>query len=610
MENTSKSNKLKLYATIVYACFFGTSYFTSAQNFNITLGGDKEDAINEIWQQQDGSFMAFGRSATSNNGDVQDTNEGNFDCWFLQIDSTGKLLNSKLFGGNEDDVALSNMVLNDSTFIAIASTKSTFSVNYGDSLDTRRWWDMWVFKLNKKGEVLNQKLLVSKGFNTYDFIVDNFVANNQIVLITGILGFEDRHSNHIYQLDENLNITCTNWLNKDPGNLLYDIEQTPDGGFIGVGSEKVGGDQIPMTPPFPAGFTINRGYITKLNAKKEEVWRQFSDRNVHFYEIELLPDGHFIVAAGAGSIAPAFGDNTESFGDRDIWFLKLDSAGNRVWDKRIGSAEQDFPENLLSLQNGTFLLTGFTVSENDSIPEGYKGGQDILLANFDTNGNILWTNILGGSKDERLTSIQQTKDEGFILLAKSNSSNSGDITQINHGEQDAWVIKLNAQGNIEWQQLIGGSEDDFLYKILPLPNGGYIATGTTYSSNDGDILADNKGESDAWIIKMDENGNFDTRVSTIDIPPTPTYTSYPNPFNEALQIELNLPQQANINLSIYNANGQLIKELANGYYTPGKHLFNWKNNTELQQLASGNYWCTFTSLNNTLSSFTVPLQKR
>ena len=91
---------------------------------------------------------------------------------------------------------------------------------------------------------------------------------------------------------------------------------------------------------------------------------------------------------------------------------------------------------------------------------------------------------MGGSKDDFAQSIQQTADGGYIT-GGNTSSNDGNVTG-NHGNQDAWVVKLDATGNIVWQKTYGGSSNEILQSIRQTADGGYIAAGNTTSKN-GDV---------------------------------------------------------------------------------------------------------------------------
>jgi len=94
--------------------------------------------------------------------------------------------------------------------------------------------------------------------------------------------------------------------------------------------------------------------------------------------------------------------------------------------------------------------------------------------------------------------ISKTQDNGFLISGSSRSTD-GNLT-VNNGQNDAWVVKINNSGNLEWQKTSGGSEVDFLYDVVELNDQTIIAVGDSNSSNE-DIL-ENKGFTDLLILKL------------------------------------------------------------------------------------------------------------
>lgn len=134
---------------------------------------------------------------------------------------------------------------------------------------------------------------------------------------------------------------------------------------------------------------------------------------------------------------------------------------------------------------------------------------DYWIVKLNKNGNIQWQKTYGGLYADILGSIEQTKDGGYILGGSSNSPQSGDKDDDNRGIGDFWIIKINNKGVIEWQKTCGGNEDEELYAIHQTQDGGYIVGG---NSNSNDSLTSVGGKvnsgSDYWIFKMDANGTI------------------------------------------------------------------------------------------------------
>ena len=119
---------------------------------------------------------------------------------------------------------------------------------------------------------------------------------------------------------------------------------------------------------------------------------------------------------------------------------------------------------------------------------------------------IQWQKTLGGTGTDYARSIQPTPDGGYIVTGYTNSTN-GDVTG-NHGNDDYWVVKLNPSGTIQWQKTLGGTGDDGAYSIQPTTDGGYIVAGTT-DSNDGDVTGNHGGFADYWVIKLNPSGTIE-----------------------------------------------------------------------------------------------------
>jgi len=104
--------------------------------------------------------------------------------------------------------------------------------------------------------------------------------------------------------------------------------------------------------------------------------------------------------------------------------------------------------------------------------------------------DIFWTRTFGGSNSDYGRSVQQVSNGGYIL--------TGSTTSFGNDSYDVWLIKTDAQGNEEWNQTLGGSDDDYGSSIQQTADGGYIITGWTNSFGNGG--------SDVWLIKSDSQG--------------------------------------------------------------------------------------------------------
>lgn len=130
--------------------------------------------------------------------------------------------------------------------------------------------------------------------------------------------------------------------------------------------------------------------------------------------------------------------------------------------------------------------------------------EEAYIVKLNASGTIEWEKKYGGTGNDFARSIQQTADGGY-MIAGSTTSNDGDVSG-NHGGADYWIVKLDAAGTIAWQKTYGGTSYDKAESIRQTSDGGYIMVGYAYSNN-GDVSG-NHGEADIWIVKIDATGTI------------------------------------------------------------------------------------------------------
>jgi hypothetical protein len=223
--------------------------------------------------------------------------------------------------------------------------------------------------------------------------------------------------------------------------------------------------------------------------------------NDYGYTIEKTNDGGYILA---GETSSNDGDVTANHGGSDCWIVKLDSMGIIQWQKTYGGTSNDAALSIKQVTDGGYIVAAQSTS-NDGDVNGHHGDSvhsDYWIIKLNVSGAIQWQKSFGGSNDEFINSILQTTDGGYII-AGSTFSYDGNVTN-NHGESDAWVVKLNSVGVLQWQKTLGGSKWEYASSIIQSNDGGYIIAGSSYS-NDGDVT-NNHGGYDYWVVKLDTIG--------------------------------------------------------------------------------------------------------
>ncbi|WP_026450925.1 T9SS type A sorting domain-containing protein [Aequorivita capsosiphonis] len=182
---------------------------------------------------------------------------------------------------------------------------------------------------------------------------------------------------------------------------------------------------------------------------------------------------------------------------------------NILWQRTIGGSELEEPTFISGTNDGGFIVGGFSESDiSGEKTENSRGGYDYWVLKFGSSGNIEWQKTIGSSQDDYLADAKQTPEGDYILLGGSDSDISGDKTENSLGYTDYWVIKLDSTGNIIWENTIGGDGYDNAAEVQITADGGYIIGGTSESGISGDRTVFNSSGRDAWVLKLDENGNI------------------------------------------------------------------------------------------------------
>ncbi|MEI7509802.1 MAG: T9SS type A sorting domain-containing protein [Flavobacterium sp.] len=196
-------------------------------------------------------------------------------------------------------------------------------------------------------------------------------------------------------------------------------------------------------------------------------------------------------------------------GGDDFWIIKLDAKGNEEWQKTFGGIGQDKLKTICPTADGGYIIGGSSNSNlSDEKKDNCYGGMDYWVIKIDFKGGIQWQKTFGGIYNDELQNIEQTKDNGYIVGGTSNSPLSGNKSCEHLGFHDYWIIKLNNNGAIQWQKTIGGILDDRLTTIHQTYDTGYVLGGS--SSTDATKSKKRKGENgtDFMVVKIDGDGKI------------------------------------------------------------------------------------------------------
>ena len=293
----------------------------------------------------------------------------------------------------------------------------------------------------------------------------------------------------------------------------YFVQETKDGGFIVTGSTK----------SFAMGEELL--WLIKTNGNGSLIWDKtfggfVSSSGDGGWSVDETEDAGFITAGYTQSLGS---------GRKDLWLLKTDAQGNKIWDKTFGGREDDVGMSVLQSRDGGYIVAGRTASFG-------KGGDDIWLLKTDSRGEEQWNRTFGGKQDDAsfqvveladgyvvvgrtesgsgkkiilikvdpngqklwektykgssASSLQSTNDGGYIIAGRIDNKKTG---------RDALIIKTDSTGREEWSMILGGSCDDIGTYVIQSRDGSYTMAGITSSYG--------QGREDAWLVKIREDQN-------------------------------------------------------------------------------------------------------
>ncbi|MFH1321538.1 MAG: T9SS type A sorting domain-containing protein [Bacteroidota bacterium] len=251
----------------------------------------------------------------------------------------------------------------------------------------------------------------------------------------------------------------------------YSVQQTTDGGYIVGGTAYLG----------PGGY---EACLIKTDANGNILWTKTYGGATYDYGYSVLQtfDGGYAIAG-----------KTDSYGagSYDFYIIRTDPSGNMLWTRTFGRfLDEGWYDDLFSIQqtaDSGFVMVGSTESYAPFGP----GGMDVYMIKTDSEGNLLWSKIFGGTDEDYANSVKQTSDNGYII--------AGYTWSFGAGWYDVYLIRTDAGGDTLWTRTYGNAEWDKGHSVLQTTDGGFIVAGSTGSFG--------AGNDDVYLIKTDANGD-------------------------------------------------------------------------------------------------------
>lgn len=282
-------------------------------------------------------------------------------------------------------------------------------------------------------------------------------------------------------------------------------------------------------------------------------------------DVVATTDGYIMIGStqsGDGDVAPLHG----TVNDRDIWVVKIDLLGNIMWQKTYGGTQQDFGHQIALTPDGGYIMAGRTYSNNGDVTGSGWGGMDAWIVKLDAEGNIQWQKKYGSGGADAAYHVTPTSDGGYVFAGYAGQ-NGGQVTNF-RGFRDAWIVKIDATGNLQWQRSLGGTMEDYAFKVIETTNG-YAIGGETLSGS-GDVLT-NHGGTDLWFIRLDASGNMLWNQC------------YGGPGRQELSDFVATPDGGYILAGNTAGDGGMVS----GYHSPGTGNFGVKDDYWVAKISSG-----------------------
>jgi len=375
--------------------------------FAKTYGGDKSEYLSSIQQTPDKGYIVIGTTGSFGAGDA--------DFLVIKLDSSGNVVWSKTYGGNDIDNLYSVYQTSEGEYVIAGGT---YSFGVGDK-------DVVVIKLDSSGNIIWSK--------TYGASNEDYARSIQPTSDGGYIVAGETWPYGSAGLPDILLIKISpsgdiNW-SKTYGEVrteeIASIQQTADGGYIMGGT----------TDSF--GARSRDFLIIKLDSSGNITWSKTygGDDKDEVRSIQQTSDNGYIITG-----------TTKSFGagENDFLIIKLDSSGDVIWSKTYGGSKIDLSKSVYQNSDGGYIVAGTTESFG-------AGKRDFLIMKLDSSGNITWSKTFGGNHHDELESIQLTLDGGYIVAGETFSFGGGSF------DGKSWnflILKLDINGNCCSDELV------------------------------------------------------------------------------------------------------------------------------------------------------------
>ena len=470
-------------------------------------GGNKTDIANSIAVAPNGNIFVVGWTDSFGAGD--------YDVWVLKLSPNSSIIWQKTYGGNDWDVGSDIALTSNGSILIAGGTRSFGFLRFNG----------WIMKLNPNSEVEWQRAYGSKDviLSIADAITVDSYGN---VFVAGASEsiYSDRLIAWLLKLPPDGNASYLEKTNATPVNSkcavtnVTTIKITWSDASVHVWNPGVrvqfctlhgnywmktygglGEDVIRAVKVLPDGDIVAVGYtnssgaggydalVMKLTPNGSLIWAKTygGPKNDEANAIALTPGGDIVVAGW-----------TESFGarDKDVWIFEISPNGSVVWQRIYGGPKIDEANSVAVAKNGDIVVAGYTDSFG-------AGRYDVWVLKLDPDGNVIWQKTYGGKKNDMALTVALTPGGDIVVAGWTESFGAGGY--------DAWVIKLNPEGDIIWAKTYGGFSMDIILSSALTAKGDIVLVGVTgsFGHKGNNRNKPSRAALNVWVLKLDPNGS-------------------------------------------------------------------------------------------------------
>jgi hypothetical protein len=359
-----------------------------------TFGGTLDDKAYAVAATADGGLVVAGHSRSFSG--MQ------YDGWIVRLDRSGQLVWDRKLGSIRDERVYGTVVHQHG--IVIAGLARTAGTDGNEA---------WVVGLDHNGHQQWERFIGGRG-NDKARTVAASAEGGFLVGGTGQQPGTGHTDGLLIHLQDD---GTTRWVQSYGGtgdDGIFHVATLPDGGIAAVGYSDAGG---------ASGYEL---WVLRLDEQGKILWERRLGHG-------LFDSATGVAPAPNGGLMVAGITSEDAFRLDDVWLLRLDSAGDIVWERIFRNPRRDGAWALVTTSEGRYAVAAATESRG-------AGSTDAWLLGIDDKGHVEWERLYGSELWDRPTALAITSDNGLAVAGYTTSSGAG--------FEDYWVLRLDENGSM------------------------------------------------------------------------------------------------------------------------------------------------------------------